>query len=51
MSKSPRAVQATGKMLHIQGVWKRSLQRIKESFNFKLNASFHLSDLYPVSIA
>ena len=44
MCKLPRAEQVTGKMLHIQDVWKRSLERITQIFIFKLNASFYLSD-------
>ena len=43
MCKSPRTVQITGMMLHIQSVWKRLLQPISKKYNFKLNASFHLT--------
>ena len=50
--KSPRAVHLTGKMLHIQGGWKRLLLPITQIFSFKPNASLHLSVTYilPLSI-
>ena len=43
MCKSPRAVQVTGKMLHIQNVWKHLLLPITEIFIFELNAPLHLT--------
>ena len=43
MCKLPRAVQVTGKMLHIQSVWKRLLKPITHIFIFKRNVSFHVT--------
>ena len=46
MCKSTKAVQVTGKMLHIQGVWKRycnQLHNYLQIFIYELNASLHLN--------
>ena len=50
MYKSPRAAQVTGKMLHLQGVWKVYFNELHNFLFFNSNSSFHLSDLYPVSL-
>ena len=50
MCKSPRAVQVTGKMAHIQSVWKRLLSPIGHFFYFKTKYILPFNcDLYLIS--